>query len=71
MQMLVENLIENINSELSQRGWSKAELARRAEMSVVTISRFLHGHQELSISACEKIAKAFHVSPEKLVTKKK
>lgn len=63
---LIDNVISRVQSELQKREWSKAELARRAGIHVTTISRILHGHLEPSVSACEAIAKAFDMKPERL-----
>lgn len=63
---LIDNVISRVQSELNKRQWSKAELARRSGIHVTTISRILHGHLEPSVSACEAIANALGMKPEKL-----
>jgi transcriptional regulator with XRE-family HTH domain len=50
--------------ELRSRGWSQAELARRAKISKAAISNILSNQRKPGPELCEAIAKAFNVSPE-------
>jgi transcriptional regulator with XRE-family HTH domain len=52
---------------LSIAGVSQAELARRTEISIEEINRFVQGKREPRIKNLRKISKATGISLEKLV----
>lgn len=50
-----------------RRGWSQAELGRRAGVAASVISRAERGETDLTLSTLEKFAKALGVSPRSLI----
>jgi transcriptional regulator with XRE-family HTH domain len=58
---LVDSLTEWIESRQAAKGWTQAELARRAGISQGAISRVLSGSRGPGIDFCKAIAKAFGV----------
>jgi len=53
-----------LNDELSSRGWSSRELARRAEIAPQTVSAIITKSRGPGLEACVGIARAFHLPPE-------
>lgn len=53
-------------SELQNRGWSQAELARRANVSRAAISNVLSSNRNPGPELCEAIALAMHIQPEEV-----
>lgn len=53
--------------ELRSRGWSQAELARRAEVDPGAITVFLQGKTSPKISTIEKIARGFGYDPSAML----
>jgi transcriptional regulator with XRE-family HTH domain len=54
--------------ELRERkGWSQAELARRAGMHNSVVNRAERGQAAMTLSTLEKLAKALGVSPRSLI----
>jgi transcriptional regulator with XRE-family HTH domain len=49
-----------LNTELQSRGWSNAELARRADIAPSAISMVLSGTREPSADFCIAVANALH-----------
>jgi transcriptional regulator with XRE-family HTH domain len=58
---LVDNLTNWIEQNQRARGWTQAELARRAGISQGAISRVLSGSRGPGVEFCKSIAKAFSV----------
>jgi transcriptional regulator with XRE-family HTH domain len=58
------NLITFIEQEISTRGWSIRELARRSELAPTTISDVLGQHTKPGVRFCNGIARAFREPPE-------
>ena len=58
-----DTLIEWINEQLEEQGWSMRELARRAELSPTTISEVVAGRAKPGLEFCKGVARAFHVAP--------
>lgn len=56
-----------LNQELEQRGWSQAELARRADVSRPLVTRTLSGDMPASADFCIKVAQALGEAPEKIL----
>jgi plasmid maintenance system antidote protein VapI len=54
----MEKEIEIFNKLNEKYGYSKSEIARMADLERVLISRFLHGHQDISLSRFFKLIKA-------------
>lgn len=50
--------MEWLNAEMTQRGWSQRQIARRAGVSQAAISRVLSGDNRPGLEVCEGIAKA-------------
>jgi HTH-type transcriptional regulator/antitoxin HipB len=50
-----------------RRGWSQAELGRRAGVASSVISRAERGETDLTLSTLDKLAKALGVSPRSLI----
>ncbi len=50
-----------------RRGWSQAELGRRAGVAASVISRAERGETDLTLSTLEKLARALGVSPRSLI----
>ena len=55
---------EWLNEQLNIRGWSQAELARRAGVSRTSISDVLAYKHKAGYELCKAIAKALRVPPE-------
>jgi transcriptional regulator with XRE-family HTH domain len=53
-------------TQLEDRGWSQAELARRSEISQPALSRIISGTQQAGPDACVAVARAFGEPPEKV-----
>ena len=64
-----DELINWINKELLQRGWSIRELDRRSGISHATISRVLTGQRNPGVDFCKGMAKAFKTSPVVVLAK--
>jgi transcriptional regulator with XRE-family HTH domain len=55
---LVDNFAFNLRAEMKRAGITGAELAERAGLHYVTISRILNGKISPSLDTCENIARA-------------
>ncbi|PWI83049.1 hypothetical protein DKB98_05580 [Enterococcus faecalis] len=67
--MILEgNIMISLKTKLTQlinsKGWSQAELARRADISPQQISYYLKGEREPSKNNIKKIAKAFDIKSD-------
>jgi len=51
-------------AELGKRGWTRRELARRADISESTVYMILGGQREVSFDFCSNIAKALDLPPD-------
>ena len=58
-----------LNSELENRGWSQSELARRAGINQVTVSRIINEGRKVGPSVAKKIAHALGVREEEVFRK--
>jgi len=47
-----------LRAELERKGWSSAELARRADMPAPTVWRYLQGKQEPGFTAARALVRA-------------
>jgi len=50
-----------------RRGWSQAELARRAGVHNSVVNRAERGQTSLTLGTLEKLAKALGISPRSLI----
>lgn len=55
-------LVEQIKSELEERGWKPATLAQRSGVSPVVISRLLNGSANIKIESLQKIWDCLSIS---------
>lgn len=62
-----QELITWVKAELTDRGWSHRELARRAGVSQTAVSGTLSGERNPGADFCIKLAKAFDETPERLL----
>lgn len=62
----MEALSLSISRALDARGWSMSELARRTDISVSSISRYIGGN-DMPITSAVKIADAFGVGLDELL----
>ena len=58
-----------IYREMANRGWTQAQLARRAVLSQPTISMVLNRQKEPGQKFCRGIARAFKLPPEEVFRK--
>lgn len=54
-------------SVMEEKGWSKSEMARRANISPAAISDILSGRRDPGLLVCQGIAKALKVPPEEVL----
>lgn len=63
----MNKLRDNIKKELSKRGWTQTELAKRADIPGPTLNRFLTGkRRDIKADAVVKIARALNLSEAQL-----
>lgn len=55
-----------LTTQLDEKGWSQAELARRAHISQPTLSRIISGLRQVGPDAAAAIARALGQPPEKV-----
>lgn len=58
-----------LEKELSGRGWSHSELARRAGLSQVQVSGVISGQRKPGCEFCIKVAQALELSPVLILVK--
>jgi transcriptional regulator with XRE-family HTH domain len=56
-----------VREERQRRGWSQAELGRRAGVAASVINRAERGETSISLGNLEKIARALRVRPAALL----
>ena len=61
------NFSDGINERLKAKGWSQAELARRASISKAGLCNALKGESNIDLPRLIKIAKALNTNVWKLV----
>jgi len=59
-----ELFVSWLNSRLVEKGWSQADLSKRAQVSPAMVSSVLSGKREPGISFCNSIASVLRVPPE-------
>ena len=60
----METMIEYLESNLRQRGWTQADLARHAGLDSGLINNYISGRRNIGATSALAIAKAFKVAPE-------
>jgi transcriptional regulator with XRE-family HTH domain len=58
---------DNVNSLLDERGMSRSELARRADMRQPVVAKILNGDTEVKTDTIERFAKALEVPADELI----
>jgi transcriptional regulator with XRE-family HTH domain len=61
-----QDFAEWLRQEIDTRGWSYRELARRAKISVSTVSQVANQKQYPGADFCLSVARAFRVPPEQV-----
>ena len=64
--MTVNNFPDWLNEQISMRGWSLNELARRAGVSVSSVSLVLSGQRKAGPDFCNGIARAINVPADQV-----
>ena len=62
--MAIQKFTIWLNKELTQKGWSQADLARHSGLSTAAISRIMNGTRNAGPELCQAIARALHLPPE-------
>lgn len=62
--LTMETMIEYLESNLRQRGWTQADLARHAGLDSGLINNYISGRRNIGATSALAIAKAFKVAPE-------
>lgn len=65
----IDNFRDNIRAQCDALGISHRDLAKKARVHYVTLSRILNGHNAPSIPVAERLAKAVGSTLEKIVAK--
>lgn len=60
----MDTFIEWLQTELNQRNWTQADLARRSKVTQTHISRIMNGMRHPGPQAVTNIARALHVPQE-------
>lgn len=55
---------EWLSTQLKERGWNQAELARRASVTDATLSRIISGTRQLGPDVATSIARALQIPPD-------
>jgi transcriptional regulator with XRE-family HTH domain len=64
-----EQFVEWINKEISAKGWSSSELARRAKVTSSAMSKLLNQQNNPGLETCLGIAEALGYPPEYVLRK--
>lgn len=62
--LTMETMIEYLESNLRQRGWTQADLARKSGLDSSLVSNFFAGRRNVGAASAVSIARAFNVAPE-------
>lgn len=62
-----DKLAEFLNKALNNRGWSQRELARRADLSITTVSDVIQGKRKPSYRFCIVIARVLNEPPDDIL----
>jgi transcriptional regulator with XRE-family HTH domain len=63
-----EQLVENVQRLLKERGWSQRELGRRMKMAPGQLGQYLLGNSVPTLTVLCRFADAFGVTPANLIT---
>lgn len=63
-----DNFRKNVREEAERRGMTHRDLAKKAKMHFVSLSRILNGKTEPSLPVAERIAKAINKSLEEILS---
>lgn len=66
---LADTFRDNLRAAMTAKGITQRELADRAGVNAVTVSRIFSGFSEPSLEMCEKLANALNMRPEKTFSK--
>jgi transcriptional regulator with XRE-family HTH domain len=64
---MANDFIEWLTVEITQRGWTNSELARRAELVPSTVSQVLSGRSNPGLDFCIGVARALGEQPERIL----
>ncbi len=64
---VVKNLAYNVREMMNERGWSQAQLARRADIPEMQISRIVRGKQQPGAFYIARLIEAFRCSFDQLI----
>lgn len=62
----MSKLSDFLHTEIEQRGWSKSELARRANISDAQVGDVMNENRNPGLKTCTGLARALDVLPEKI-----
>ncbi len=62
--MLINNFVANLRAAMQENSISGAELARRADLHWVTVSRILNGKLCPTLETCERLSEAAGIRPD-------
>jgi len=63
----MESFADWLNDELTKRGWSRSEAARRGKISASMIDKVINGYANPGLDFCTGIARAFRLDPENVL----
>lgn len=66
---LADTFRTKLQAAIDLSGMTQRDVARRAHVHYVTVSKILSGDMEPSLTMCEKLSEAVKVPAEKLLTK--
>ncbi len=69
--ILTTQAVAKIEELLAEKGWSRAELARRSGIQQPHITNLMNAHKATSLATLVKLANAFEVHPRELLAELK
>jgi len=69
MQVICQDFRENVQAVLSQKGWSRKQLAEEMGVSPSYITQLLNAYHEPGLAVVENVAIALGVSRDRLIAK--
>ena len=67
MEQILERFGANVRAARHARGWTQEDLAEKAGLAVVQISRIERGAREIRLTTLLRLLSALDVSPAKLL----
>lgn len=64
LTMVKTDFVEWLDERLNERGWTRAELAKRANISEASLSLLYSGARKPGMKMCQGIAAALKLSPD-------